>query len=566
MEETDDNEIKYSEESSKDDEKPEYTEDELREAIDYVKGAEMPASIKGLLIKSLKCVSSVNALLGRQKMTIRRLRRLFGVKTEKKNKKNPGTKDKGDSSQNQDSKSDGKTGHGRNHHDKYKGATEVIVAHTELEKGSPCPTDYCDGKFYPFNYGVYVRITGGPLLSATVYKTEKLRCNLCLTVFEAPLSLEIKDAPKYDNKALAVMILGKYFLATPFYRAREFQDNLGVPLPASTCSEKIGECRKKLYSLFIYMAYLAAQKPIVGFDDTKIKVLQYLKENEEHKDEKNFGKDFHTSVLVASDDHDKIVLFRTGRQHAGQNFADMIAMREDGLPQPIAASDALPAYSAFKKNTTDVLCLIHARRQFYDLKEVHYFLYDRVTDTIDAIFENDQETKEMTKRERLEYHQSYSRPLLNDMMQIVQDRAEGLQSTSPERQACNYLINHWNPLTTFMRVEGAPLDTNEEEREIKQMIKVRKTSLFFKTERGANMADDFMGLIETCRLSGVNTFDYLEWALDNHEQVSKAPWKFTPMAYKKLMTNPIENRPPPGYHLTTELEASHDSGKPPPFR
>jgi transposase len=75
--------------------------------------------------------------------------------------------------------------------------------------------------------------------------------------------------------------------------------------------------------------------------------------------------------------------------------------------------------------------------------------------------------------------------------------------------AVTYMLNHWEPLTLFLRVAGAPLDSSIVERALKKAILHRTNSLFYKTQRGARVGDLFRSLIYTCQLSDVNPFDYL---------------------------------------------------------
>jgi hypothetical protein len=65
-------------------ETPEFSQPELEQAILDVQASELNPSLKNLLIKCLKCVATINAILNRKKTNIRRLKRLFGIKTEKK--------------------------------------------------------------------------------------------------------------------------------------------------------------------------------------------------------------------------------------------------------------------------------------------------------------------------------------------------------------------------------------------------------------------------------------------------------------------------------------------------
>jgi len=77
-------------------------------------------------------------------------------------------------------------GHGRNGADKYTGAETIEVPHETLRPGDPCPILNCEGRVYrQAEPRTLVRIVGQAPLQADVYKLERLRCNLCLTIFTA---------------------------------------------------------------------------------------------------------------------------------------------------------------------------------------------------------------------------------------------------------------------------------------------------------------------------------------------------------------------------------------------
>jgi len=69
-------------------------------------------------------------------------------------------------------------------------------------------------------------------------------------------------------------------------------------------------------------------------------------------------------------------------------------------------------------------------------------------------------------------------------------------------EAITYMLKHWQKLTLFLRVAGAPLDNNLCERILKKAILHRKNSYFYKTENGARVGDTFMSLIHTAELNG----------------------------------------------------------------
>jgi hypothetical protein len=102
-------------------------------------------------------------------------------------------------------------------------------------------------------------------------------------------------------------------------------------------------------------------------------------------------------------------------------------------------------------------------------------------------------------------------------------------------QAISYLLKHWEKLTLFLRVAGAPIDNNLVERALKKAILHRKNSLFYKTRKGAQMGDLFMSLIHTCELNGANAFDYLTELQRHAEELKQNPSAWMPWNYRDTL-------------------------------
>lgn len=94
-------------------------------------------------------------------------------------------------------------------------------------------------------------------------------------------------------------------------------------------------------------------------------------------------------------------------------------------------------------------------------------------------------------------------------------------------------MKHWEGLTKFLSVAGAPLDNNVCERALKLAVLHRKNALFYKTEGGADVGDLMMSVIQTCALNHINVWEYLLWVVRNERAVGRdprawLPWKFAP--------------------------------------
>ena len=174
-------------------------------------------------------------------------------------------------------------------------------------------------------------------LGATVYACERWRCNLCGEVFTAPAP-EGVGAAKYDATATSMVGLLKYGCGLPFHRIEILQQGMGIPLPAATQWELVRDALPQLVPAWDELLRQAAQGEVLYNDDTTMKVLALTAEQRRAAaaDEQTDARTgVFTSGIVATRDGLRIVLFFTGRQHAGENLADVLAQRTADRAPPI---------------------------------------------------------------------------------------------------------------------------------------------------------------------------------------------------------------------------------------
>ena len=149
------------------------------------------------------------------------------------------------------------------------------------------------------------------------------------------------------------------------------------------------------------------------------------------------------------------------------------------------------------------------------------------------VYRFDRETRAMTPKGRLEYHAEHSAPIMESLRLWMKDQLEGKKAepNSPLGKAISYKLKRWKELTTFLRVEGAPLSNAEAERSIKWAICHRKNSLFYKTMNGAKQGDIIQSMIRTCNQTGINSFDYLVALQENRSKVYEVPEQWLPWNY-----------------------------------
>jgi len=480
--------------------------------------------------------------LEKKRTSITRLRNLlFGPRTEKTGdvlKKPAGashTAGKG--------KKKKRKGHGRNGADAYQGAKKVEVPHGALKSGDPCPETDCTGKVYKLpDPGLIVRIKGLPPLGATVFELEKLRCNLCGTVFTAKAPPGIGEK-KYDETAVSMVALLKYGAGFPFNRLEKLEGNLGIPLPAATQWDLVKDAARQLEPVFDTLLDQAAQGEVLHNDDTPAKILELMAENQEPPEKAPKRKGLFTSGIISKCAEQLIALFFTGRNHAGENLHRVLESRSKQLASPIQMCDALSRNLPGEFETILANCLSHGRRRFVDVvenfpEEVRYVL-----EILAQVYKNDAVVRKQNRspQERLIVHQQESGPLMETLHEWLEHQfsEKTVEPNSSLGEAITYMLNHWKELTLFLRKPGAPLDNNVCERALKKAILHRKNALFYKTQNGARVGDLFMSLIHTAELSGANAFDYLCELQRHAERVKEDPGQWMPWNYRETLKHII---------------------------
>jgi transposase len=483
--------------------------------------------IKGLVDTHLL----LNQAVSEKSTSIKRLlKMIFGSKTEKvRNGGNTTDRKK------TDKKEKKAKGHGRNGADNYTGAETVAVSHQTLQHCDPCPS--CeDGRLYrQLSPGVVVRIKGTAPLWGMVYELEKLRCNICGKIFTADLPPEA-GTKKYDATAAAMLAVLRYGSGLPLNRLAGLQAALGIPLAASTSWEVTEKLADRIHPAFSELIRQAAQGDIFHNDDTNMKILELMAENRNTLPKPSRTGIFTTGILSILNGR-RIAIFCTGRKHAGENLATILAKRQHGLDPPIQMCDALSRNTSEDFQTLLANCLTHGRRNFVEVADHFPDECQYVLETLGEVYHFDAIAAKqgMTPEQRLHFHQDNSGPLMKNLHQWLEQQfaEKKVEPNSSLGKAINYMLNHWSELTLFLRVEKAPLDNNICERALKMAISHRKNSLFYKTEHGAYVGDLFMSLIHTCFLGNINPFEYLTALQRNSDDLFAHPHRWLPWNYKE---------------------------------
>lgn len=299
--------------------------------------------------------------------------------------------------------------HGRLGTDAYTGAQHRGIGHDQLVAGSPCPC--CQKKLQKYKERLFARLKGNPPVSALIYHVNRLFCAKCDTVFEPPLPEDARK-PKYDASVKALLGMFRYGYGVPFFRLEKIQGCFGVPLPDSTQFSLSEELANEAYPVYCALRKRAAQAPLVYIDDTYVRILSQILENKGLP--KKAQRASHTTGIVAKIDGRTIVLYLSGRNHAGENLSELMANRLEHLPPFIQMSDALALNTSSKLPPLQriiVYCLFHARKRFVKAMGAFESEWQKVLKVFATIYRHEAEALKqgLDPQQCLAWHQRYSR-------------------------------------------------------------------------------------------------------------------------------------------------------------
>jgi hypothetical protein len=453
---------------AKQDDIPKTDPSEIEALIQRLKQSNLELRDAQLVERLLRLVLSMASLLQHKNASIKRLKRLiFGPNSDKRAATGSSTEDEaaapGDDSEPQpgsgsstgtvrSSSADQKPkrpGHGRMAASAYTGAWVVVCQHPDFKAGDHCPDPLCRGHLYPVSSpAIFIQLTGQPLVGASRYEQEVLRCSACQERFTAPLPAGVKPE-KYDETCDVSLALAKYGAGLPWYRLARLQESFGVPLPESIQFERCEAVADAALPVFLYLRRLAADGEVIYSDDTRVRILSCLKENKDLKEEDRRGTQ--TSGLVIEVGGRKIAIYANSRRHAGENIDELLRERSAELGRPIQMADALAANWSGREETVEAKCLAHARRKFIDIERTFPVGCGRALDAIAEVYRVEAETEGMSAQERLEHHQVRSGPVMAELREWIEEEfaERRTEPNSSLGQAFRYVLRHWEGLTRF---------------------------------------------------------------------------------------------------------------------
>ena len=215
----------------------------------------------------------------------------------------------------------------------------------------------------------------------------------------------------------------------------------------------------------------------------------------------------------------------------------------------VLISDGYTAYAHYTKKTglTHAQCWAHTRRKLFEAKGVEPAIAAHGLDLIAGLYAVEERIRERKLRaaQKLDYRLMHAKPIVERFFAWVnrQFEALGLLPSNPMTKALAYARERRFGLEVYLTDPDVPIDTNHLERVLRAIPMGRKNWLFCWTELGAKQVGIMQSLIVTCRLHGIDPYDYL---VDVLQRVGQHPAaevaQLTPRLWKQhFAQNPLHS-------------------------
>ncbi len=326
-----------------------------------------------------------------------------------------------------------------------------------------------------------------------------------------------------EASLLAHVAVSKYVDHLPLYRQSQIFARYNFAIPRSTMGDWIDKIHQLLEPILLRMKEAILASGYIQADETTLKVQQSAKK-------KSTKKTCHLGYLWPYTDGEQVLFeYHPGR---GKMFPSTFLKEFKGYLQ----TDGYEGYNeiSLKPEVTRLMCWAHARRYFFNAKE-HDDRADIFIQGIAKLYQLEKiaNDKCATFDERKVFREEKARPVLVKIKKLLDQIAPSLLPKSLFGKAVNYTRNHWSKLMVYLDDGRLLIDNNRIENLIRPVALGRKNWLFAGSDNGAKRSALFYSLFGSCKIRGINPFEYLQDVLErindtkmsNLDQLLPKNWK-----------------------------------------
>jgi transposase len=335
-------------------------------------------------------------------------------------------------------------------------------------------------------------------------------CRACATVTAAPVPPAIIDGGMAAPGLLAWLAISKFVDHLPLYRIGQIGARQDVPLPISTTADWLGKIGVALQPLAERMSTLLRLRPVLHADETPVRQLDPGK----GKTKRAYLWAYRSNSL---DEGPVIVVFDyqggRGGVHAQTFLGDWCGH--------LMVDDYSGYKALFAGGVTELACLAHVRRKFFDLHAANGSpVAAQALRRIAQLYVIEQQARDGDAVERLRLRQELAKPLLAQCRDWLITTRCTVADGSGTAKAIDHALKRWPALIRYADSGTLPIDNNPVENAIRPIAIGKKNWLFAGSERAGRRAAAIQSLLATAKLNGLEP---LRWLTETLEKLPTCP-------------------------------------------
>ena len=337
---------------------------------------------------------------------------------------------------------------------------------------------------------------------------------------EAPLL-----GSNYDGSFIAGIAQLRYIYSMPVERIVKYFTENGFDMDKGTAHGLLRKTERIIENLYKAMGLAVKEDDYVAGDETYHRVLVKVPGGKGSKK---------AYIWVVTAMHTGLVYYF----YDDGSRNERVILDYIGDYSGTFQSDGFSPYRKMAKRLVRLACLQHTKRKFLDCGED--FDAKVVVRLINYLYHEDHKHKVgvdgWTLEDQARWRQEYAPPILR----IIRRKLDRMAAYPPEKMlpksekytAVHYMLNEWEAIENIFTRGDYRLDNNLVERLNRYISLSRRNSLFFGSHKGAERAAMYYSLACSCRLLGINFFEYLSDVI-NKTALMQPNTKLT--AYRDLL-------------------------------
>jgi len=329
-------------------------------------------------------------------------------------------------------------------------------------------------------------------------------CRACETITAAPIPPAVIDGGMAAPGLLTWVMVSKFMDHLPLYRLEQIAARSQVPLARSTLADWVGRTGVALQPLVDRLSDLLRERSVLHADETPVPQL----DPGNGKTKKAYLWAYRSSDLEPGP---PILVFDYQPGRHGVHVRNYL----EGWQGHLMVDDYAGYKALFTQGVTELGCLAHARRKFFDLYAANQSpVAAEALRRIGELYEVERQAQGMDAASRLQLRQTDSRPKLDALRTWLMQTRISVAHGGATAKAIDYSIKRWPALMRYADSGVLPIDNNPVENAIRPIAIGKKNWLFAGSERAGKRAAAIQSLLGTARLNGLDPHAWLKDTLE----------------------------------------------------